>query len=117
MNIRKAVLRRGQTGQSLVETVLMLPLLLIVGGGYYWFASGGKVSTDDAAIKQDIVSISAQVNGPITQVAVRNGQHVKQGDLLFTISSLWTAAHYKIPLLIVAYATQAGRTVADRPIR
>jgi Flp pilus assembly protein TadG len=30
MNIRKTALRRGQTGQSLVETVLMLPLLLLV---------------------------------------------------------------------------------------
>ena len=30
MNIRKTALRRGQAGQSLVETVLMLPLLLLV---------------------------------------------------------------------------------------
>src|SRR5882672_4239326 len=30
MSIRKTVLRRGQTGQSLVEIVLMLPLLLLV---------------------------------------------------------------------------------------
>jgi Flp pilus assembly protein TadG len=30
MNIRKTALGRGQTGQSLVETVLMLPLLLLV---------------------------------------------------------------------------------------
>ena len=30
MNIRKTAWRRGQTGQSLVETVLMLPLLLLV---------------------------------------------------------------------------------------
>jgi Flp pilus assembly protein TadG len=42
MNIRKHALRRGQTGQSLVETVLMLPLLLLlllnaVNFGYFFF--------------------------------------------------------------------------------
>ena len=40
---------------------------------YYWFASGGTVSTDNAAVKQDIVSVSAQVNGPVVEVSVKNG--------------------------------------------
>ena len=66
--------------------MLIVPaILLIVGGGYYWLTSGGSVSTDDAQVKQDIVSVSAQVNGPITQVFVRNGSQVKRGDLLFRI--------------------------------
>ena len=65
--------------------MLVVPLLLVIGLGYYWLASGNSVSTDDSQIKQDIVSVSAQVNGPIIQVAVRNGQTVKQGDLLFRI--------------------------------
>ena len=43
------------------------------------------MSTDDAQIKQDIVSVSAQVNGPIEQVFVKNGAQVKRGDLLFRI--------------------------------
>ncbi|MEO7541789.1 MAG: HlyD family secretion protein [Sphingomicrobium sp.] len=68
-----------------IALLLIVPLLLIIGGGYYWLASGGRVATDDAAIKQDIVSVSAQVNGPIIEVAVRNGQSVKQGALLFRI--------------------------------
>jgi membrane fusion protein (multidrug efflux system) len=82
--------------RRLLRNVLMLivPLLLIIGGGYYWLASGGSVSTDDAAIKQDIVSVSAQVNGPIIQVAVRNGQSVRQGDLLFRIDP----APYRVAL-------------------
>ena len=74
---------RRPVPKRLLRLVLLLivPLLLIIGGGYYWLASGGRVSTDDAAIKQDIVSVSAQVNGPITEVAVRNGQTVQQGAL------------------------------------
>src|SRR5690348_6013769 len=74
-------------GKGVLRTFLMLvvPALLIVGGGYYWLTSGGSVSTDDAQIKQDIVSVSPQVNGQVVQVFVRNGMRVKRGDLLFRI--------------------------------
>src|SRR5579875_675777 len=70
-----------------VRLILMLivPAILVIGGGYYWLTSGGSVSTDDAQIKQDIVSTSPQVNGQIVQVFVRNGARVKRGDLLFRI--------------------------------
>jgi membrane fusion protein, multidrug efflux system len=65
--------------------MLVVPALLILGGGYYWLTSGGSVSTDDAQVKQDIVSVSPQVNGQVVQVLVRNGMHVKRGDVLFRI--------------------------------
>ena len=65
--------------------MLIVPVLLIVGGGYYWLTSGGSVSTDDAQVKQDIVSVSAQVTGPVQSVYVRNGSKVKRGDVLFKI--------------------------------
>jgi len=91
-----AVTERAGPPKRMLRVVLLLivPLLLLAGGGYYWLASAGKVSTDDAAIKQDIVSVSAQVNGPIVEVAVRNGQHVKRGDLLFRIDP----APYRVAL-------------------
>ena len=74
-------------GKSALRTVLMLivPALLIIGGAYYWLTSGASVGTDDAQVKQDIVSVSAQVTGPIEQVYVRDGRHVKRGDILFRI--------------------------------
>ena len=65
--------------------MLIVPALLIIGGAYYWLTSGGSVGTDDAQVKQDIVSVSAQVTGPIEQVYVRDGRHVKRGDILFRI--------------------------------
>jgi membrane fusion protein (multidrug efflux system) len=79
--------RKAKGERNLWRTVVMLivPAILIVGGGYYWLTSGGSVSTDDAQIKQDIVAVSAQVNGPVQQVFVRNGSEVKRGDLLFRI--------------------------------
>jgi len=70
-----------------LRTILMflVPALLVVGGAYYWLSSGDTVSTDNAQVKQDIVSVSAQVNGPIVQVAVKNGDKVKRGQVLFRI--------------------------------
>jgi len=62
-----------------------VPLLLVLGLGYYWLASGGSVSTDDAQVKQDIVSVSPQVNGQVVEALVRNGAVVKRGQLLFRI--------------------------------
>jgi membrane fusion protein (multidrug efflux system) len=65
--------------------MLLVPALLLLGGIYYWVSSGGTVSTDNAAVKQDIVSVSAQVNGPVIGVNVKNGDKVKRGDILFRI--------------------------------
>src|SRR5881398_4039792 len=78
---------RKSAGRNWTRTILMLivPALLIIGGAYMWLTSGGSVSTDDAQIRQDIVSVSPQVNGQVVQVFVRNGSRVKRGDILFRI--------------------------------
>lgn len=65
--------------------MLIVPFLLLAGGLYYWMTSGETVSTDNAQVKQDIVSVAAQVNGPIVEVAVGNGDRVKRGRLLFRV--------------------------------
>ena len=73
--------------RSRVRTFAMLivPLLIVLGGVYLWFASGGTESTDNAQVKTDIVSVTAQVTGPVVEVDVENGDHVKRGDVLFKI--------------------------------
>jgi len=68
-----------------IVTMLIVPVLIVAGLLYYFFAGAGSVSTDNAAVKQDIVSVSAQVNGPVVEVRVKNGDRVKRGDLLFRI--------------------------------
>jgi membrane fusion protein (multidrug efflux system) len=79
--------RESAGSRNWMRTVLMLivPALLLIAGGYYWLTSGGSVSTDDAQVRQDIVSVSPQVNGQIVQVFVRNGSQVKRGDILWRI--------------------------------
>ncbi|QIK95531.1 HlyD family secretion protein [Sphingomonas sp. HDW15A] len=65
--------------------MLSIPLILIGIGLYWWITSGATVETDNAAVKQDIVSVSALVNGPISGVDVKNGDQVRRGDVLFRI--------------------------------
>lgn len=62
-----------------------LPALLIAGGAGWWLTSGGSVSTDNAYVQMDKVSIAAEVGGRITEVAVKDGQDVTAGQLLFRI--------------------------------
>jgi membrane fusion protein, multidrug efflux system len=80
-------IRRKLSDRISLRPILMfiVPAMLVILGGYYWLTSGGSVSTDDAQVKQDIVSVSPQVNGQVVQVFVRNGAHVQRGDLLFRI--------------------------------
>jgi len=65
--------------------MLSLPLVLLVGGFFYWQSLQGKVSTDNAYLKQDKVGVSAEIVGKIVEVSVREGQLVKAGDLLFRV--------------------------------
>jgi membrane fusion protein (multidrug efflux system) len=99
----------------------VVPVLILLGGLGYWLMSGDSVSTDNAAVKQDIVSISAQVNGPVIEVAVKNGVQVKRGDVLFRIDpapyqvaleqaqAMLAAAHLQTTQL----RTQSAGTGAD----
>jgi membrane fusion protein (multidrug efflux system) len=65
--------------------MLSLPLALIIGGVTYWRSLMGQVSTDNAYVHLDKVSVSGQVGGKIVEVLVRENQHVQAGDLLFRI--------------------------------
>ncbi|MEO5809971.1 MAG: HlyD family secretion protein, partial [Sphingomicrobium sp.] len=51
--------------------MLAVPILIAAIGLYFWLMSGKSVSTDNAYVKQDIVSVSTQVNGPVAEVFVR----------------------------------------------
>ncbi|GGC17836.1 membrane protein [Novosphingobium marinum] len=65
--------------------MILMPLLILAGIGWYWLSLQGKVSTDNAYVKQDSVSITAEITGPIAEVFVKEGDQVKAGDPLFRI--------------------------------
>ncbi|MGX7952760.1 HlyD family secretion protein [Tsuneonella sp. HG249] len=68
-----------------IALMTALPLALLIGGGLYWLSLQGQVSTDNAYVQQDKVSLSAEVGGRIVEVAVKDGQTVEAGQLLFRI--------------------------------
>lgn len=62
-----------------------VPLLLVGGITWYVEANAHLVSTDNAYVQQDKVSVSAELTGRIVAVGVRENQMVRKGDLLFRI--------------------------------
>ena len=73
--------------RGVLRLVLMLgvPLLIAAVALFMWISSGKSESTDNAMVKQDIVAVSAQIAGPVSEVDVENGHTVKRGDILFRI--------------------------------
>ena len=81
-----AATRQGSKRRLLRWTLLTLGPLLLLGIGAYVYITGGRYAeTDNAYIKADKVSLSAQVSGPITEVLVGENQHVTSGQVLFRI--------------------------------
>ena len=80
---RKKRLPRASRAKTIA--MLVVPAILLIVGAYLWFSSGGSESTDNAQVKTDIVSVTAQVTGPAVDVEVKNGDQVKRGDVLFRI--------------------------------
>jgi membrane fusion protein, multidrug efflux system len=62
-----------------------VPMLLAGVGIWLWLTSGQSVSTDNAYVKQDMISISPEIAGRITFVGVAENQRIEAGTLLFRI--------------------------------
>ena len=87
VEVVKASRKKRVPKKSSARTIAMLvvPAILLLVGAYIWLSSGGSESTDNAQVKTDIVSVTAQVTGPAVDVEVKNGDQVKRGDVLFRI--------------------------------
>jgi membrane fusion protein, multidrug efflux system len=78
--------RRGWLGGFLrYALMLVVPLALLAGAGYWYLLGGRYVSTDDAYVQADMVSISADVSARVVEVAVHDNQKVTAGQLLFRL--------------------------------
>jgi len=76
---------------------LLFVLGIVVASGvsaYLYFTGDHFVETDNAYLKFDKVSLSAEVSGKITSLLVRENQQVKQGELLLTVDD----ATYQVAL-------------------
>jgi membrane fusion protein (multidrug efflux system) len=60
-------------------------VLLALGGAVGYSAGEPRISTDDAFVRATKGSINARVSGQVVEIAVRDNQLVRKGQLLFRI--------------------------------
>jgi membrane fusion protein (multidrug efflux system) len=87
----RAGARRAESGPArrrrLLRPLLLVGVPLIVGlVGLYWYAVSGRyITTENAYVKSDIVTISPDIDGRVVSVEVSDNQLVGRGDVLFRI--------------------------------
>jgi|SRR5579872_3010854 len=89
--VRPAASHRGTIPKKPLRDRLRRPLLILfpamlaaVGAAYY-FAEEPYVSTDDAFVRAAKESVNARVAGQVVEIAVKDNQQVKRGQLLFQV--------------------------------
>jgi membrane fusion protein, multidrug efflux system len=65
--------------------LVVAPLLVALAGLSFYLMGGRYISTDNAYVGAQKVLITPDISGKIDKVAVREGQHVSPGDVLFEI--------------------------------
>ena len=72
--------------RRLLRPLLFALLPLALAGGAYEYVTGGQImSTDNAYVQAQSVGVSTDVSGLVASIAVHDNQHVKRGDVLFTL--------------------------------
>lgn len=67
---------------------LIIILAVIAAGGWYWYSLYNKyISTDDAHLDSDEVSVSSKILGRISHIYVSEGDTIKAGMLLVELDS------------------------------
>lgn len=61
------------------------PAAIAIAGLYFYMSSGRYVTTENAYVKSDLIIVTAEVTGRVTEVAVANNQPVETGDVLFRL--------------------------------
>lgn len=94
--------------------LLLVPALIVGAALIWWFGSPNAIATDNAYVKQDIVSIAGEVNGLVVAVEVRENQQVKVGDVLFRIDpSAFSVAMQQADAQIAAAQANVTALTAD----
>jgi RND family efflux transporter MFP subunit len=77
-----------------VAITLTTVALALVGGRWLWVRYNVEPWTRDGRIRADIVQVSPDINGLVTEVRVKNDQTVAAGDTLFVLDQ----PRYKLAL-------------------
>ena len=78
---------RLRADRSLLRRVLMIGGVSLVAAVSlaFWLTGGRYVGTDDSYVHAGQLMVSTDVSGLVTEVDVKEGQHVRAGQVLFRI--------------------------------
>jgi len=78
---------RRRFGRAALRPLLMLGgiAVVIVGSAFYWLHGGRYVAVDDAYVRAAKEVIATDISGIVLEVPVKEGQHVKKGDVLLRL--------------------------------
>lgn len=93
----KPIVSRGLT--------LLVVAAAIVLGGFAWAHYTQAPWTRDARVRADVVTLAAEVSGPIVALSVQDNQFVRKGDLLLQIDP----ARYELAVLHAQRAVEVAR--------
>lgn len=77
--------------------LVVLPVVVAIGGLTFYLNGGRYVGTDDAYVGAQKVLVTPDISGKIQKVVVKEGQLVKQGDVLFEIDPCRSASRWTRP--------------------
>jgi membrane fusion protein (multidrug efflux system) len=102
---------RPRTRSRLLRPLLMLGGIaaVAIGAGYFWLTGGRYVSIDNAYVRADKLALSTDVSGIIADIPVKEGQQVKEGDVLFRLDG----RKFRIALQLDASKRDYDRMLKD----
>ncbi len=63
--------------------IIVVPVAAALTGLYIYSHGGERVETENAYVKADIIAVSSELDGRVSNVEVEDNQHIEQGALLF----------------------------------
>ncbi len=110
-------IKQSGNGRSKFLIPVIAAVVLVVGGGLYWYIDYKKyISTDDAHIDGNSVSLSSKMLGRVSEINVEEGDTVQAGQLLVQLDSMDLIAE-KNKLLAARNQAATQKDLAEAKLR
>ncbi len=76
------------------------PFLIILLGAYFYLMGGKYLSTDNAYLKAEKISIATEISGRVERIHVKDNTFVQPGQILFTVE--------KEPFILAVHQAEAA---------
>lgn len=99
----------GVKNPRVMAAIAVFAIAAVVFGVHYWGYASSHISTDDAYLTADIITIAPQVSGTVQHVYVQDNQHVQAGQLLAVLDN----STYKASVQQAEAALDAAMAAAE----